>query len=205
VGHSLGAVLARRLVITAFGEQHDLTGDRPAPFEPELAQFRNPRAWAGLISRSVLLAGMNRGWSVSSAMDWITAVKWSVLQFLGDTIFRGKPTVFAIRRGAPFLVQTRLQWLALMSVDYGPRPNIVAVQLLGGGDDQVSPDDNVDSLGRPIRCAWRPILFLIRGAVLYPWQRHRNGDEGLSANPKRARKMAEKIYIRADGKSHGAS
>src|SRR5580693_610053 len=31
VGHSFGAVLARRLVITAFGEQHDPSHDRPAP------------------------------------------------------------------------------------------------------------------------------------------------------------------------------
>jgi hypothetical protein len=31
-----------------------------------------------------------------------------------------------------------------MSADYGPRPDLLAVQLLGSGDDQVSPDDNVD-------------------------------------------------------------
>jgi pimeloyl-ACP methyl ester carboxylesterase len=144
VGHSFGAVLARRLVITAFGEQHDPSHDRPAPFEPELAEFREARSWAGLIKRIVLLAGMNRGWTVSSAMDWKTTVEWSVLQFLGETIPFRRPTVFAIRRGAPFLAQTRLQWLALMSPDYGPRPDLITVQLLGSGDDQVSPDDNVD-------------------------------------------------------------
>jgi hypothetical protein len=92
----------------------------------------------------VLLAGMNRGWTVSSAMDWLTSLQWGFAQLIGETLFRGRPTIFAIRRGAPFLVQTRLQWLALMSTDYGPRPNLLAVQLLGSGDDQVSPDDNVD-------------------------------------------------------------
>ena len=144
VGHSFGAVLARRLAITTFGEQKSPTGDRPAPFEQELAQFSEARPWAGLIKRIVLLAGMTRGWTVSSTLDWITSVRWSVAQFFGETILCGKPTLFAIRRGAPFLAQTRLQWLALMNPNYGPRPNIVTVQLLGSADDQVSPDDNVD-------------------------------------------------------------
>jgi pimeloyl-ACP methyl ester carboxylesterase len=144
VGHSFGAVLARRLVITAFGEQRSPAGDLPAPFEPELADFRAPRPWAQRITRLVLLAGMNRGWTVSSALDWITSVQWSILQFIGETLPASKPTIFAIRRGAPFLVQTRLQWLALMNPDYGPRPTLVTVQLLGSGDDQVSPDDSVD-------------------------------------------------------------
>jgi pimeloyl-ACP methyl ester carboxylesterase len=143
VGHSFGAVLARKIAIIAYGEQ-SLNGGRPAPFEPEFQAFRQPRTWAMSIKRIVLLAGMNRGWSVSSAMDWITTARWSVMQLFGETVLRRKPTLFAIRKGAPFLVQTRLQWLALMSPDYGPRPDIVVVQLLGTGDDQVSPDDNVD-------------------------------------------------------------
>jgi hypothetical protein len=145
VGHSFGAVLARRVVITAFGEQRSAAGDLPAPFETELAEFRERRPWAKSIRRLVLLAGMNRGWTVSSALDWITSVKWSMLQFIGETLPTSKPTIFAIRRGAPFLVQTRLQWLALMNPDYDERPQqLITVQLLGSGDDQVSPDDNVD-------------------------------------------------------------
>lgn len=145
VGHSIGAVFARRLVITAFGEQYDPDGGRPAPFEPELTDFRKKRIWADSIRRIVLLAGMNRGWTVSSALDWITSVKWGVSQFLGESMPPAlKPTVFAIRQGAPFLVHTRLQWLALMDPDYGPRPNLTTVQLLGSADDLVSPDDNVD-------------------------------------------------------------
>jgi pimeloyl-ACP methyl ester carboxylesterase len=151
VGHSFGAVLARRLAILAFGEQHNIkTGRRFAPFETELEEFRDARSWARSIRRIVLLAGMNRGWSTSSPLDWITSIFWSVGQFAAETIFRGRPTILAIRRGAPFLVQTRLQWLALMSPRYGPRngqslrPDIITVQLLGTEDDRVAPDDNVD-------------------------------------------------------------
>lgn len=144
VGHSFGAVIARRLVIAAFGEQYGENGVRPAPFETELARFARPRPWARLIQRVVLLAGVNRGWSVSSAMDWTTSVWWSALQFLAETVLKGKPTILAIRRGAPFLVQTRLQWLALMDPEYGQTPSLLTIQLLGTIDDVVTADDSVD-------------------------------------------------------------
>ena len=143
IGHN--AVLARKIVIVAFGEQRDRTGDCPAPFGDAFAKFREkPRDWAPLIKRLVLLAGMNCGWSVSSTLDWWTSVKWSLFQFLGENLPGAPLMIFADWRGAPFLSQTRLQWLALMDPNFGPRPNIVSVQLLGTVDDEVSPDDNVD-------------------------------------------------------------
>jgi pimeloyl-ACP methyl ester carboxylesterase len=144
VGHSLGAVLARKIAIIAQGEQASADGDVQAPFEPELQQFRTARSWAGRIDRVVLLAGMNRGWSASSTMDWVTGVKWATGELLGELFANGELTAFAIRRGAPFLVQTRLQWLSMMNPDYGARPKLLVVQLLGTRDDMVSPDDNVD-------------------------------------------------------------
>ena len=149
VGYSFGAVLARKIAILAHGEQGagDPRRDVPAPFEPEFAEFRAPQPCAQLIRRVVLLAGMNRGWSVSSAMDWTTSVQWSIKEFFGETVFAfflGKPTIFSIRKGAPFLIQTRLQWLALINPVYGPRPDIITVQLLGTIDDLISPDDNID-------------------------------------------------------------
>lgn len=144
IGHSFGAVLARKTAIIAFGEQISPSGDKPAPFEPEFNAYHAPRTWATSISRIVLLAGTNRGWSVASAMDWWTSVKWMIVELAGEILLFGKPTIFAIRRGAPFLVQTRLQWLAMMNPDYGPRPDIITVQLLGTADDLVAPDDHVD-------------------------------------------------------------
>ena len=144
VGHSFGAVLARKIAIVAYGEQAGADNDIPAPFEVELSALRQPRSWAPLIGRIVLMAGMNRGWSTSSAMDWFTSAKWSFMQVACEISMRGKPTILAIRRGAPFLVQTRLQWLAMMDPQYGPRPNLIVAQLLGTSDDHVSPDDNVD-------------------------------------------------------------
>lgn len=146
-GHSLGAVLSRKIAIVAHGES------REAPFEKALEGFKDRRRWAGTIQRIVLLAGMNHGWTVSSAMDWLTTAKWAIGSLLGEFVWRGRQTIFAIRRGAPFLVQTRLQWLALMRTPRGgeqstgvthKRPDFFIVQLLGNTDDLVAPDDNVD-------------------------------------------------------------
>jgi pimeloyl-ACP methyl ester carboxylesterase len=155
VGHSIGAVMARKLAIIAHGEQTRSGEDSNlyAPFEEIFASYRAPRRWTPLIKRIVLIAGMNRGWSASSAMDWLTSIGWSLGTFVGETLLNGRPIIFDIRQGAVFSVQTRLQWLALMHRDpdkrgpnsgYPDRPNILVVQLLGTVDDIVAPDDSVD-------------------------------------------------------------
>jgi pimeloyl-ACP methyl ester carboxylesterase len=136
VGHSFGSVLARKIAILANGETLDV------PFEDGLERFRDARRWAGAIKRIVLLAGMSGGWALSSAMSWTRTLVWGWNTFIGDVFWCGGWTIFALRKGAPFLVQTRLQWLALMRRSEPPR--IVVVQLLGTVDDMVAPDDNID-------------------------------------------------------------
>ena len=146
VGHSMGAVFARKIAIVAHGEQN--RSDCPtlhAPFEPAFEEFKaKPRSWAPLIQRIVLIAGMNRGWTPSSAMDWLTSVWWNFGIWVGETIFAGTPIIFDIRQGAVFSVSTRLQWLALMHRDPAQRPRMLVIQLLGTVDDIVAPDDSVD-------------------------------------------------------------
>ena len=144
IGHSSGAVIARRLVIAAHGERFDKNGYTSAPFEPELKEYLAARDWAPKIARLILIAGMNRGWSVESTRDWYTSVIWSIGQAYCEYVLRGNATVLATRRGAPFLVSTRLQWLSLMNREYGKRPDLITVQLLGSIDDHVAPDDNID-------------------------------------------------------------
>jgi pimeloyl-ACP methyl ester carboxylesterase len=143
VGHSFGAVIARKIAIVAHGETPD------AAFEPGLDGYKTELPWAQRIERVVLLAGMTRGWSPSSAMNWWTSFQWG----LGSTIVEAfmswttLPTIFSIRKGAPFLIQTRLQWLALMrqlNAQRETRQGFFSVQLLGTVDDFVAPDDNVD-------------------------------------------------------------
>lgn len=143
VGHSIGAIFARKLCILAHGEQYDVRGVAPAPFEAPFSMFIRPRAWAPRIRRLVLLAGMNRGWLPTSARNWALTTLLGLAQLFGE-VLGGKLTIFAIRKGAPFLVQTRLQWLALMNRDFGARPDLTVVQLLGSTDNEVAPDDTVD-------------------------------------------------------------
>lgn len=139
VGHSFGAVLARKVAIIAHGQR------REAVFEPLLKHFKGGKEWAGKIERIVMLGGMSRGWSPAAARDWVTATLWTIGSWIGElmalfTFGWIRPTVAGIRQGAPFIIQTRLQWLALTRS--GCR--IPVVQLLGAADDLVAPDDSVD-------------------------------------------------------------
>jgi hypothetical protein len=92
------------------------------------------------VTRIVLLAGLNRGWTVESPVSRFETL-WNNLGTAIGHVLPRKPTLFAIRRGAPFLTLTRLEWLALSRT---PQPPPVTVQLLGTRDDIVSPTDNVD-------------------------------------------------------------
>jgi pimeloyl-ACP methyl ester carboxylesterase len=116
--------------------------DPSAPFEAPLKTQTAKRAWADAIHRIVLLAGMSRGWSPSSALSWVRTVGWGLMSFFGDVFLGGRPTLFGIRAGAPFLIQTRLQWLALLRRPVPPK--FLVVQLLGTQDDMVAPSDAVD-------------------------------------------------------------
>lgn len=151
LGHSMGALYARKLYVLATGENAD------APFEVALKQvvrdagaapLSEPRHWASKVERIVLLAGMNRGWSISHQMSLPRAVIMTVGVAAGrllSTIRGREPLIFGIRRGAPFITQLRLQWLS-MREHAGEKGMGAAltVQLLGTVDDLVSPQDNID-------------------------------------------------------------
>jgi len=157
VGHSFGGVIARKVAILAHGER------REARFEPLIRSFVEPRPWADRIKRIVLLAGMSRGWTPDSCRNWYLAAKWTLGSWAGEikALFSARLSIAGIRQGAPFIVQTRLQWLALTrprqdrSADHEASANnsddkqqearsIFLVQLLGADDDLVAPDDSVD-------------------------------------------------------------
>jgi len=156
VGHSLGALLARKLYVVACGE----TGR--APFE---AVYRRTsvldeggrvaaRDWAPLVERVILFAGMNRGWRVSHHLSLRHAPFWALGSVACRLIrlFSGRwPLIFRIRRGAEFITQLRIQWLAMRHRS-GASPGdpastaagAITIQLLGSRDDMVAPEDNVD-------------------------------------------------------------
>lgn len=129
IGFSFGSVLVRRLYCLAAGARAN-----------GAVVDRGVRPWASRVERIVLLAGLNRGWTVDSPVSRIESFFNHVGTSIAHVLPR-KPTLFAIRRGAPFLTQTRLQWLALRREKRLPP---LTIQLLGTRDDIVSPADNID-------------------------------------------------------------
>jgi pimeloyl-ACP methyl ester carboxylesterase len=151
VGHSVGALIARKAYLIACGEQ-----DR-APFEDRLREALGVehRLFAGFdwhraVDRIVLLAAMNRGWRVSHHISLLHAPIWALGSLIGEvihlaTLMQRRPLILMVRRGAEFITNLRVQWIVrritqnAAGID-GP----LTIQLLGSQDDMVAPDDNVD-------------------------------------------------------------
>src|SRR5208283_1643266 len=165
IGYSASAVIARKVAIVVHGETAD------APFLQDLRGLE--RSWAGGVERIILLAGMSSGWAPAVARDWAQSAFWTLASWycvLLSMFGLPVPTLYALRQGQPFIVQTRLEWLALTRSEQlamkraahahalrlrGGRysswealPAIFVVQLLGAIDDLVSPDDAVDIVVR---------------------------------------------------------
>jgi hypothetical protein len=141
IGHSCGALLARKVYLYACGENSD------APFE--LNGYETPRVWAGNIERVILFAGMNRGWIVNMYLSFTMSLIWRIGTIIAYflSIFRYHAFIMKLHKGAPFISQMRIQWLSMLNKhDKGEKAvgAAIVIQLLGTIDDLVSPDDNVD-------------------------------------------------------------
>lgn len=143
VGISIGAVFARRLFLAAT-DVHETV-----PNEKELSNAGR-RPWVDKVERIVTLGGLNRGWLSSGRLSWVESFFTNLLGLMGG-LWPGtrRPTIFEVRRGAPFIVQTRLQWLAFRSPYLRQSSELdkqkpLVIQLLGTQDNLVAPDDAVD-------------------------------------------------------------
>lgn len=143
IGHSTGALLARKLYVVACGENKD------APLGNIYKDQDSPKVWSKYVCRIVLLAGMNRGWTINSHLYSKTAFLMRVGVILGSLmkLVGHEPLVFKTRRGAPFITQLRIQWISMVkhSLVKGVG-NVPVIQLLGTKDDIISPEDNIDVL-----------------------------------------------------------
>lgn len=139
IGHSMGATLARRLFLAAHGPLAEFKAEAPLDREPA-------RAWAKRVSRIVLLGAINRGWQISERMSWSYTMLFNAVGFIGHLAptRAWTPSAFDFRLGAPFMVQTRLNWLAYRRHSDRDRTGPLLVQLIGSRDDLVSPFDQVD-------------------------------------------------------------
>lgn len=162
LGFSAGSVLARRVFCMAHGAAPDAT----------VSQARR-RAWASLIDRMVVLSGITRGWEFSTASPALTRFfgpfyAWltRLMGYARSLVARERsaesdgntPFIWKLFRGAPFVVATRLQYLAVLdalkrenaggagagrSTAPGLRSEGIpsTVFLLGSRDEFVSPAD----------------------------------------------------------------
>ena len=143
IGHSLGSILARKVYVCACGENDE------GPFEKEI-EAKEPMEWAKNVERIILLAGMNRGWSISHHLSIPNAILWSLGIVLGTFlkfVRRRPPLIFTIRRGAPFITQLRIHWLLMRKKANEKKKTVggaMTIQILGSIDDIVSPEDNID-------------------------------------------------------------
>lgn len=137
VGYSKGALLIRKALVYGWGHIEDL--------DTETGVSRPPLPWVGAVKRLVLLAGMNRGWTLRTRPKQMPRSRFWLLKFLSRVArIVGVGTLMSnCESGEPFVANLRLQWLELMrSLPTEDRPTVI--QLLGDKDDLVSSEDQRD-------------------------------------------------------------
>ena len=148
MGYSAGALLLRKAMVFGLGQ----LDDHP---DPDLGRERCwSWAWPSAenpspIERVVLVAGVNRGWSLRERpadMRRLVYIAYRLLMVLARTGLLAR-FVIALERGEPFVANLRVQWLRLTR-QLGQRMPLT-VQLLGTIDDIVGPADNKDVLATP--------------------------------------------------------
>lgn len=135
VGHSMGAMLARKICALSYG----------ATVSGEI-DVSSAKPWAKKIERLVLIAAVSRGWTLTSALSPVTRIAWAVGAGIGNFcrfVFRRDMVILGVQRGAPFITLLRLQSLALEQT-IPPHNLPITIQLLGTSDDLVAPADHVD-------------------------------------------------------------
>jgi len=124
IGISMGAPLARRTFLDA---------------------WKKKTAWAAAVDRIVLVAGMNRGWTVThhrpKDMGWLVYAQLYVGTWLARLTDVGA-LAMAMEAGSPFVANLRLDWMRALREE--GLQSLVVVQLLGDIDDFVSDQDNKD-------------------------------------------------------------
>ncbi|MEM7472480.1 MAG: alpha/beta fold hydrolase [Pseudomonadota bacterium] len=143
VGHSMGAVLARRVLIEASGTPHYWPEAEPKTSKREQALAHlEARSWAKKIERLVMFASISRGWSATHTKSPLQSFQWNLGGMVGHLLpSKRRPTLFDFRLGSPFIVQTRLRWLDYCRTIEN-RPQVV--QFLGTKDDVAPPNDTID-------------------------------------------------------------
>ncbi|MEO0802639.1 MAG: alpha/beta hydrolase [Cyanobacteria bacterium J06642_2] len=110
IGHSLGALIVRKTFLLATGFSDD--GDRPI--------IIGKQDWADKVTKIILLAGTNRGWSFAKKARNLSRSKWLLYKFVAWNwkLFRTARLINAARRGAPFVANTAFLGLVWHALDW---------------------------------------------------------------------------------------
>lgn len=138
VGHSVGALIVRRAFVLGCSQS--------APHNNVGAEAAAAAHWSRHVDRIVLLAGMNRGWSVDPApekMSFWKSTGISVGRQLARLTNTGK-LIMSAEKGSPFVADLRVEWMRARreKQSIGKYPPVI--QFLGTRDDVVSPEDSKD-------------------------------------------------------------
>ena len=147
LGHSAGAALLRKAFVWAHGHEEDRAR----------VGLHGKRAWVDCVDRFVLLAGLNRGWSISPKPAQMSTGHYLWIGFgqVAARLFGIGRFAMAMRSGAPFIADTRVQWVKLIQeIQSTDSPFPTVIQLIGSKDDIVSREDGQDL------CAARGTLFI---------------------------------------------
>jgi predicted esterase len=137
IGHSRGAALVRKAFVLAAGctQERDMGG-----------ALAKPKPWHRLVTRIILMAGLNRGIQVSLREKPVEMSRAKPLLLCtadrGATLLRQSRLLRGMKRGSPFIANLRVQWIHLANTPGFKMP--LTVQILGDKDDTVLPADNVD-------------------------------------------------------------
>lgn len=132
-GHSMGAVLLRKVLVWAYGSEDDRYATK------------GRRLWVQRVDRFVSLAGINRGWSINPAPQQMGWPKYLAIYF-GEKFARLTGTgklILSLQRGAPFVADLRIQWIRAARAKKQPALPPV-IHLLGNIDDIVTAQDSRD-------------------------------------------------------------
>lgn len=133
IGYSLGSLIARKAYVFARGQVQDSSTPYLSPH----------RTWPELVSRIILLAGVNRGWSMKPKpkhVSWLIWLVYFLLYPLTAIIPAGR-LIRSFQRGMPFVANLRIQW---QNLEQQGSSLPLTIQLLGRQEDLVSLQDNID-------------------------------------------------------------
>lgn len=179
VGYSAGALITRSAYISGLRDSYENSNVAPV----------TEREWTRHVSRIVLIAGMNRGWSLdreTKGMSWISRQFSKGLVMLAN--YSGVSRfILSLEQGSPFIADLRINWMraALARMPQNSFP--LVAQLLGGSDEFVTREDEKDL------SVSRGFVYIDAGDV-----NHRSILDKLDGNSTAAKAFNEAISLTDD-------